>query len=143
MNEFVFNVTSKFPKAKDASSWLKKCFGIDKYPYNGTKRYGDDSSTDYMDLLYTDINIGDCFYIEDANYIYMIEIIDKHRYILFYSIQITGDVGYIDCGADSKNPNYKYHAIPKHTIYPMKVIVPNWIDISSWHLPTKTQIIYE
>lgn len=143
MNIFVFNVTKKFPKAKDAIPWLREHFGIDKYPYNGTKRYGDDSSTDYMDLTYTDVNIGDCFYIEDTNYTYIIEIIDKHRHILFYNIQSTGDVGYIDCGADSKNPNYKYHAIPKHIIYPMKVIVPNWIDISSWYLPTKTQIIYE
>lgn len=143
MNIFVFDVTKKFPKAKDAIPWLKEHFGIDKYPYNGTKRYGDDSSTDYMDLTYADVNIGDCFYIEDTNYIYMIEIIDKHRYILFYNIQITGDIGYIDCGACSNDPNYKYHAIPKHTIYPMKVIVPNWIDISSWHLPIETEIIYE
>lgn len=73
----------------------------------------------------------------------MIEIIDKHRYILFYNIQITGDVGYIDCGACSNDPNYKYHAIPKGFIYPMKVIVPNWIDISSWRLPIETEIIYE
>ena len=50
MNIFVFDVTKKFPKAKDAVPWLREHFGIDKYPYNGTKRYGDDSSTEYMDL---------------------------------------------------------------------------------------------
>lgn len=143
MNIFVFDVTKKFPKAKNAVPWLREHFGIDKYPYNGTKRYGDDSSTEYMDLTYDDVKVGDCFYIEKANYTYMIEIIGKYRYILFYKVSITDDISYIDCGADSNNPNYVYHAIPKHTIYPIKVIVPAWIDISSWHLPTKTEIIYE
>lgn len=143
MNEFVFNVTNKFPKAKDVTPWLREHFGIDKYPYNGSKRYGDDSSTEYMDLIYDDVKIGDCFYIGKANYIYMIKITNKCGYILFYKVLITGDVSYIDCGADSNNPNYKYHAIPKNTIYPIKIIVPTWIDISSWHLPTKTEILYE
>lgn len=143
MQNFIFDITKKFPKAKDATPWLKEHFDIDKYPYDGTKRYGDDSSTEYMDLTYDEVNVGDCFYMIIGPYGYKIEISNKCGYILFYKILITGDVSYIDCGANSRHPNYKYHAIPKNTIYPIKVIVPNWIDISSWHLPIKTVIIYE
>lgn len=143
MNEFVFDITNKFPKTKDAISWLKTCFGIDKYPYNGTKRYGDDSSTEYMDLTYDDVKVGDCFYVKRNGLIYPLEIINKCEYILFYHILIIEERGYIDCGAYSNHPNYMYHAIPKNTIYPVKIVVPNWIDISKWKLPIETEIIYE
>ena len=143
MNIFVFDVTKKFPKAKDAVPWLREHFGIDKYPYNGTKRYGDDSSTEYMDLKYSDVKEGDCFYIKRDSQICIAKITNMCRNILFYKVIETKEEGYIDCGACSNDPNYKYHAIPKHTIYPMKVIVSDWIDISDWHLPIEVEIIYE
>ncbi len=143
MNEFVFDITKKFPKAKDAIPWLREHFGLDKYPYNGTKRYGADSSTEYMDLTYNDVKVGDCFYIKDAGVTRLVEITAKCDYILFFRVYITEKVGYIDCGASSNNPNYSWHAIPKYSLYPIKVIIPNWIDISNWNLPTETEIIIQ
>lgn len=143
MNKFVFDITKKFPKAKNVIPQLREHFRLDKYPYNGTKLYGDDSSTEYMDLTYNDVKVGDCFYIKDAGVTRLVEITAKCDYILFYHVYITEKVGYIDCGASSNNPNYSWHTVPQYSLYPMKVIVPNWIDISNWHLPIETEIIYE
>lgn len=50
------NLIDKF---SNKVSWIKEHFG--KYPYNEIKRYGDDSSTDYMDLTYDEIEVNDCF----------------------------------------------------------------------------------
>ena len=35
-----------------------------------------------------------------------------------------------------------FKAIPKNTIYPIKVIVPSWIDISTWNLHYETEIVH-
>ena len=123
------NLTDKF---SNQASWIKEHFG--KYPYNGTKRYGYDSTTDYMDLTYDEIEVNDCFYIKQNNKVRKIVITAKLKYILFYTILNTKICGYIDCGASSNDPN--------NTIYPIRVIVPSWIDISTWNLPYETEVVH-
>lgn len=141
INPFVFNIADKIPKNRVNIPWLIKNLGVDKYPYRGIRRYGEDSSTEYMDLKYYDVKGGDCFHIKRGGQICIAKITNMCRNILFYKIIETKEEGYIDCGACSNDPNYKYHAIPKGFIYPMTVIVPDWVDISDWHLPIETEII--
>ena len=131
------NLIDKF---SNKVSWIKEHFG--KYPYNEIKRYGDDSSTDYMDLTYDEIEVNDCFYIKQNNKVRKIVITAKLKYILFYTILNTKICGYIDCDASSNDPNYFYKAVPRNTIYPIKVIVPSWIDISTWNLHYETEIVH-
>ena len=95
-----------------------------------------------MDLTYDEIKVNDCFYIKQNNKVRKIVITAKLKYILFYTILNTKICGYIDCDASSNDPNYFYKTVPKNTIYPIKVIVPSWIDISTWNLHYETEIVH-
>lgn len=139
VREKMVGFLSKFETEDEFKTWFKTNFGWDKFPYEGIKRQGMDSSTDYSDIYYDEIEVGHNFYyrIHKGMQLKTIPIVitAKCNYIVFYKELTTNKVGYIDFGADSNDPNFKYHASPKSTLYPIEVKVPDYIDISGWHLP--------
>lgn len=153
---FVLNLTEKFNKQliKFDNSIEKlinfyKSFGYDKVPYDGIKRWGLDSSTDSSDISYDDIEIGHLLYWRkyNENKFKWVKIKITHKFngIIFFETicEKKNKKSYIDTGANDfvwdKFDKSRY-TLPKHIFYPMEVVKPKWVDIESWHAPSKMKI---
>lgn len=124
-------------------------FGFDGIPYNGLKRWGLDSSTETSDITYDEIKEGtEMFmrkYTANGSRFIIIRITHKYQGILFYETVAEKTVlkSYIDTGANDNEytgNNPARYKLPPHIFYPIQVIKPEWVDISSWNAPKKMLI---
>lgn len=128
---------------------LYKKFGYDLVPYDGVKRWGDDSSTETSDITYDEIEEGTELwwkrYTENSIRWTLIRITHKYGGILFFETlnEKKNRKSYIDTGGDDyvwEDNDASRYTLPKHKFYPVKIIKPKWIDISEWHAPKMIQI---
>ena len=153
---FVLDLTEKFSKqlmkfdnSIDKIVEFYKKFGYNKVPYDGIKRWGLDSSTDSSDITYGDIEVGYLLfwrkYSENRFRWVKIKITHKFNGIIFFETigKKKNKKSYIDTGANDfswNGDNKSRYTLPKHTFYPMEVVKPKWVDIESWHAPSKMKI---
>lgn len=149
---WILDITDKFNKqleqfdgSVERLSMFYKKFGYDKIPYDGIKRWGLDSSTESSDISYDDIEENTTLwmrhYTPNGFRWIMIRITHKYGGIVFFETvnEKKNKKSYIDTGAN----DYEYtrtenrYKLPKHRFYPIEVIKPKWVDISSWNAPKR------
>lgn len=149
-NPWVLDIVNLFKKQSGLSDFsidkllgLYQKLGYDKIQYNGIKRWGLDSSTDSSDIKYDDIDEGmEMFmrkYTANGTKWIVVKVTHKHNGIIFFETlgEKKNKKFYIDTGANDYEwiENKSRYTLPKQTFYPIEVIVPDCVDISSWNAP--------
>ena len=128
---------------------MKNNFGDEKWLFNGTKRYGADSSTEVSVITYNMVKKGtELLWAKSEGMmkvvLYPVRVVHKYHNMVFLQNLVDDKIFYVDCGADDydwRKFDKKYvPAFPSHSFYPVEVIVPEYVDISDWHLPKVVQI---
>lgn len=154
---WVLDITSKFQHKLDKfdgnveklKEFYKK-FGFDAIPYDGIHRWGLDSSTESSDITCHMLEVGHCLYwrkyTENGYRWVKVRVTHIFNGIIFF--ETIGEKKeksfYLDTGADDyewADGAMSRYSLPKHRFYPMEVIKPEWVDISSWNAPKKMKII--
>lgn len=150
-NPWILDITEKFTKqlsqfdgSVEKLTEFYKQFGYDKIPYSGEKRWGLDSSTDTSDIKYDDISENSELwwrrYTNTGFRWTLIRITHKYNGIIFFeTVGLKKKIStYIDTGANDLqwySQNKSRYTLPKHEFYPIKIIKPEWVDITGWNAP--------
>lgn len=126
---------------KKLCKFFKDNFQLDKVPYYGTHRNGQDSTTEVSDITYDNINVGDQLYwrrYRGLSYYWdVIEITHKYGYVIFFKSLTDGRTSYTDCGADSHDKVNNNHNLPHNFFYPIEIIKPKWVSVDEMNLPKR------
>ena len=150
---WVLDLTTKFDKqlsqfggSHERLLEFYKKFGADGVIYDGKKRWGLDSSTDSSDISYDDLDEGNELwwrkYTANGFRFVLVRVTHKYGDIIFFETvgEKKNKKFYVDCGVDDyewSEGNASRYSLPKHRFYPIKVVVPSWVDMTAWSAPKK------